>query len=64
MMMKRRKVGAGNFSFKNSHIQMPANIRMNRTGYLLWPVGVGMLTGWGGLCDLWFTVTDARLGLT
>jgi hypothetical protein len=64
MMMKRRKVGASNLSFKNSNIQMPANIRMNRTGYLLWTVGVGMLTGWGGLCDLWFTVTDARLGLT
>ena len=45
-------------------MQMPDRSMTKRLGYLLWPLGVGMLTGWVRLYDFWFTVTNKEAGLT
>ena len=29
-----------------------------------WPLGLGMLTGWDCLYDFWYTVHNAKAGLT
>ena len=62
--MRVRKNVASNLSFKNSNRQKSDDSMRKRTGYLLWPVAVGMLTGWVRLYDFWFTVTNKEADLT